>query len=479
VARDDTATTSQDVPLIIDVLANDTDADGNLLAPVLATPPAHGTAALAPDNSFTYTPQGGFYGTDSFTYRARDGSVESSAATVSITVNRQNNVPAAIDDSVTTDEDAPATVNVLANDSDPDNDSLTVSVVTQAAHGLVINNADGTVTYTPDGNFNGPDAFSYTISDGYGGADTATVNVTVLPVNDSPVARDDAATTDAGTPVTIDVVSNDTDPDGDSCGVASVTHGGHGAVIVNADGTVTYTPEADYSGTDNFTYTVTDGNGGTDTATVAVSVGAVPYEEDFDNGPIENPDVRLGNWRTAPDPSASYPGDQCLVGEAVGGGNAIFAGGFDLAGSSSVDIQVTFNAEDIIPGSRWSNAFVIFDYQSPTDFKFAGAFVGLDQWVIGRSASNANGYVVDRVFSERIDALTDYAVQVLIEGSSVTLQVHDGQHYGHKVSHTYSDPRDSLQDGSVGVGTMKGITRFDDLHVESTDRVFGELGGAP
>jgi hypothetical protein len=306
--------------------------------------------------------------------------------------------------------------------------------------------------------------------------DTATVNVTVVPVNDSPVARDDAAKTDASTPVTINVVSNDTDPDGDSCGVSSVTSGGHGVAIVNADGTVTYTPEADYSGTDNFTYTITDGNGGTDTGAVAVSVAAVLYEEDFDNGPIEDPDVRLGNWQTAVDPSTSDPGDQCLLGEAVAGGNAIFARALDEAGSSAVDLQVTFNAEDVIPGKRWSNAFVIFDYQSPTDFKFAGAFVGIDRWVIGRSASNANGYVVDKVLSERIDALTDYAVQLLIENNRVTLKVHDGQRYVPKVSHTYPDSRDSLQDGSVGLGTMKGTARFDDLHVKGTDQVFAELG---
>ena len=119
---------------------------------------------------------------------------------------------------------------------------------------------------------------------------------------------------------------------------------------------------------------------------------------------------------------------------------------------------------------------MIFDYHSPTDFKFAGTFVGIDQWVIGHSANNADGYAVDKVFAERIDALTDYRMQLLIEGSSVTLNVHDGTQYVSKVAHTYGET-DSLQDGSLGLGTLKGRARFDDFRVRAADHVFAQLGG--
>ncbi len=140
-------------------------------------------------------------------------------------------------------------------------------------------NADGTLTYTPAANYNGPDTITYTVSDGQGGESTATVAVGVTPVNDGPVAVDDTATTAEDTPVTIDVLSNDTDVEGDALSVA--TDAGkaptalHGTVTVNADGTLTYTPAANYNGPDTITYTVSDGHGGESTATVAMTVNEV------------------------------------------------------------------------------------------------------------------------------------------------------------------------------------------------------------
>jgi hypothetical protein len=147
--------------------------------------------------------------------------------------------------------------------------------VTAPANGTAVINPDNTVTYTPDANFYGSDSFSYTISDGAGGSDTAVVTITVTPVNDAPVANDDVATTLQDTTVTIDVLANDSDVEGDALSVTAVTIPTNGSVVINPDNTVTYTPDASYSSTDSFSYTASDGNGGSDTAVVTITVTPV------------------------------------------------------------------------------------------------------------------------------------------------------------------------------------------------------------
>ncbi|KKK79943.1 hypothetical protein LCGC14_2828440, partial [marine sediment metagenome] len=208
-----------------------------------------------------------------FQVEVSDGQ-DTTTDTVTITVNHINDNPDAVNDAVTTNEDAAVTTgNVLTNDTDPNSDTLSVASFTQASNGTVVDNGDGTFTYTPDANFNGSDSFTYTISDGAGGTDTATVNVTVNAV---PVGVDDNVTTNEDTAVTTaNVLANDTDLDGDTLSVASFTQASNGSVVDNGDGTFTYTPDANFNGSDSFTYTVTDGAGGTDTATVDVTVNAV------------------------------------------------------------------------------------------------------------------------------------------------------------------------------------------------------------
>lgn len=189
---------------------------------------------------------------------------------LTIEIVAYNAPPVAIDDSAITDEDTPVTIDVLANDSDIDGDSLTVTSATDPFHGMVVINPDNTITYTSDVNYNGGDFFSYTADDAYGGVDTAIVTVSIAPVNDSPpVAEDDTATTNEGTPVTIDVLANDSDADLDPLTVTSATDPAHGMVVINPDNTITYTP---YHGDDAFNYTIDDGFGGVDTATVSVTV---------------------------------------------------------------------------------------------------------------------------------------------------------------------------------------------------------------
>jgi hypothetical protein len=136
-------------------------------------------------------------------------------------------------------------------------------------------NPNGSFTYTPDDDFNGTDSFSYTVSDGNGGTDTATVTATVTPVNDAPVAVDEAVTVaeDSGATV-INVLGNDTDVDGDTLTFDGFTQATNGTVSLN-NGVLTYAPNANFNGTDSFTYFVSDGNGGTDTGQVSITVSSV------------------------------------------------------------------------------------------------------------------------------------------------------------------------------------------------------------
>ena len=175
-----------------------------------------------------------------------------------------NDAPVAADDSATTNEDAPVTVDLLANDSDTDGalDPNTVVVTTSPAHGsVVVDPLTGQATYTPDPNYNGPDTFTYQVCDTDGSCVSAAVTIDVAPVNDAPTAADDTATTGEETPVAIDVLVNDVDADGalDPASVTVTVAPAHGTTSVDpATGVITYTPDPSYNGPDTLTYQVCD-----------------------------------------------------------------------------------------------------------------------------------------------------------------------------------------------------------------------------
>jgi M6 family metalloprotease-like protein len=272
-AVDDSATTDQDQSVTIDVLANDGDDDGDVLSVTGASQGLNGSTTINANGTITYTPNAGFTGNDAFTYTISDGNGGSDSATVSVSVT-PNQAPTAANDAATTEEGQSVTIDVLANDSDADGDSLSVSAVTQPAHGASEVNGDATVTYTPNAGFIGTDAFTYTISDGRGGSAGATVSVMVQSTNQGPSAVNDYAVTDEDMAVTVVVLANDSDPDGDSLTVSGVSQPAHGLAEVNGDGSITYTPDAGFFGTDAFTYTISDGRGGSSSATVSVNVRA-------------------------------------------------------------------------------------------------------------------------------------------------------------------------------------------------------------
>jgi M6 family metalloprotease-like protein len=224
----------------------------------------------------------GATGTYTAALRVTDPGGLSDLDTVEITITG-NGGPNAVDDSATTDEDTAVDVAVLANDTDPEGGELTVVSASQPAHGTTAVNPDGTVTYTPDPNFAGTDTFSYTVRDDGGLEDSAIVTVTVNEVNDQPVAADDAYETARDTTLEVTapgVLGNDTDVDGDDLTASGPTAGPfEGTVVVNGDGSFTYTPEPGYTGTDQFAYEVSDGRGGTGSATVVITVRDTGGEE--------------------------------------------------------------------------------------------------------------------------------------------------------------------------------------------------------
>ncbi len=293
VAVDDAQSTDEDTSVTFDPRINDTDVDGDTLTITGTSTPANGSVTINGDGTLTYTPDADYNGPDSFTYTISDANGGTDTATVAITVNPANDPPVAVDDSANTNEDVAVVISPLGNDTDADGDPLTITATSGATNGNVVNNGNGTITYTPDANFNGQDSFTYTISDGQGGTDTATVIIAVASVNDLPDAVDDTGTTDENMAVTIDVSANDTDLDGDSLTITTVSAASNGTASNNGDGTITYTPDTNFHGSDSFTYTISDGNGGTDSATVVVTVNSV------NDAPVASPDLLITQAGTA------------------------------------------------------------------------------------------------------------------------------------------------------------------------------------
>ncbi|MYH50145.1 MAG: tandem-95 repeat protein [Gammaproteobacteria bacterium] len=209
------------------------------------------------------------------TVTATDAPGGEARAEVEVQVVDVNEHPAATDDALSVAEDRRTRVDVLANDDDPDRgDRIRVVSVGAPEHGQAqVVGAGAAVQYAPDPNYHGPDRFTYVVADAGGLADTATVQVTVTPVNDAPGAADDQATTREDEAIEIPVLDNDADLDGDRLRVRSVSPAGHGTAAVAADRThVTYVPNPNYHGPDRFTYVVADAGGLADTATVEVTV---------------------------------------------------------------------------------------------------------------------------------------------------------------------------------------------------------------
>ena len=282
-AVNDQATVAEDSgPNGVAVLANDSDPDaGQTVSVISVTQGAHGSVSFTAAGA-TYTPHLNFNGNDSFTYTVSDGNGGTDTATVSVTVTPVNDAPDAVADQPSVAEDSgPNVLAVRANDSDVDGDALTITAVTQPASGgtVAVSNGGATVTFTPTLNFNGQASFTYTLSDGQGKTDTASVAVTVTPVNDAPIAAGDAYTTVQGTVLTVaapGVLQNDSDVEGASLTAVVAATPANGTLTLNANGSFGYTPNAAFSGVDSFTYRASDGSAQSSPVTVTLTVTPAP-----------------------------------------------------------------------------------------------------------------------------------------------------------------------------------------------------------
>lgn len=289
VAVADQYSVNEDGVLTVDaaagVLQNDSDVDGNPLTAVLTDDVDNGTLTLNANGSFTYTPDGDFSGTDSFSYQVNDGTgLTSNIVTVQLTVNAVPDAPVAVADQYSVDEDGVLTVSALAgllvNDRDADGNPLSAVLTDDVDNGTLTLNPDGSFTYTPIADYNGTDSFSYRVTDGTGlSSDVVTVQLTVNPVADVPLALPDQYRLDEDTVLTVTVpdgiLSNDRDADGDVITVQLVDNVANGVLNLASDGSFTYAPNTDFNGVDRFTYQATDGSGQSNVVTVELLVGDV------------------------------------------------------------------------------------------------------------------------------------------------------------------------------------------------------------
>ncbi len=280
-AVDYSQTISEDAgPTLLNVLMSGSDPDGDPLTVIAVGTPSKGTATFTP-GFITYTPDANATGTDTFSFTIADADGTPASATVHVTITAVNDAPSPGADAVTVAEDqaVASSVAVLENDTDVDGDTLSVAAAGGAARGVVT--ITGTsVRYKPNANAFGSDTVTYTVSDGHGGTATGSIAVTITPANDPPNAVNDGVPTPinlvlGGGAQAVPVLSNDTWlPDApESLSIVSVTKGGHGMVAITGGGSgLTYLPTGTTAGIDVFTYTISDGHGLTDTASVQINV---------------------------------------------------------------------------------------------------------------------------------------------------------------------------------------------------------------
>ncbi len=267
VAVADVAETNEDEPIIVDVLANDTDSDtGDSMDSstlIVAIQPLHGVATVE-SGQILYEPEIDYTGSDVFSYTVRDSTGRlSNSAEVRVNIAGINDAPVALADNAVTDEDTMVEIAVLLNDSDIDGfvDITTVAVVRQPVEGTIGVSELGVVSYTPKANVYGTDSFTYIVKDNEDAtSEEVTVDVIINSVNDAPVANDDIATLLEDSTHAINVLGNDNDIDGqlDFSSVSVISPPSQGSVSVAGNGTISFTPATNFSGEDNFTYQVSD-----------------------------------------------------------------------------------------------------------------------------------------------------------------------------------------------------------------------------
>ena len=342
-AANDAYSTNEDVVLTVaapGVLGNDSDVDNPALTAVFVSGPSNGTLTLNADGSFSYTPNANFNGTDTFTYRVSDGTAESGAVTVTLTVTPVNDAPVANSQSVTTNEDADGPI--ILTGSDLDGDALTFSVVDGPAHGTLTGTPPN-LTYTPALNYNGSDSFTFRASDAGANSNLATVSITVTVVNDAPVAANQSVTTNED--VALAITLGGSDVEGGALTFTITSGPSHGTLSGTAPN-VTYTPAANYNGPDSFTFTANDGTADSAPATVSITVTAV------NDAPVADDETNSTNEDTTLTVADGSAGD-VLVGDVDVDGDALSVTQFTVAGDAS---GKRFEFEGNLSGVHWIGA---------------------------------------------------------------------------------------------------------------------------
>ena len=263
----------EDSSVTVDLLAGVADVDGDTLNVTIVIGPAHGTLTQNADGSFTYIPDANWNGTEAIEYAVSDGTVSVPARLI-VNVRPINDAPVAHADAAMLPEDGQARIDVLSNDLDIDGDALTTALVQGPQHGMVIRNDDGSFTYTAESDWNGTDRFTYRVSDGALEA-IAEVILMVTAVNDAPTAGNQVSATAEDTPITGDLLAGAADIDSVILAASIVTGPSHGQLSLNADGSFQYVPQADWNGSDSFTYRVNDGELDSALATVTMTIAPV------------------------------------------------------------------------------------------------------------------------------------------------------------------------------------------------------------
>ncbi|MES2660549.1 MAG: Ig-like domain-containing protein [Verrucomicrobiota bacterium] len=284
VAAGDSYSTPEDIALVVPaagVLANDSDGEANLLTAILDAGPANGTVTLNLNGSFTYTPASGYFGNDSFTYHANDGTLNSNIATVNLTVIEAIPVAVAVADSYSTNENTALVVppaGVLANDTEPDSRPLTAALNAAPSHGTVNLAANGGFTYQPAAGYFGTDSFTYHADNGLADSNIQTVTITINEVIPAPVATADSYQVNEDTALVVPaagVLANDSDPRSRTLTAVLDDGPDHGVLALNPNGGFTYTPVTAYLGPDSFTYHARNGFLNSDIVTVNLTVNEV------------------------------------------------------------------------------------------------------------------------------------------------------------------------------------------------------------
>ncbi|MGE3165611.1 MAG: Ig-like domain-containing protein [Planctomycetota bacterium] len=411
--------TPEDTPITLDLgsLVIDVDADPVQISAIV-TPPVQGTLGALSGGSVTYTPAPDQSGTDTFRFRASDGQGGDVEADVSLTIQPVNDAPVAQSGvALSTPEDTALTIDLGSLVTDVDGDPVQIDAIVQLPSLGTVGAIVGTsVEYTPAANQSGADSFRYRAIDGQGGSVEGEVAITIDPVNDDPVAVDDIADTLEGVAVVVAVLANDSDAELDPLTILSVTAPGLGTAVIAPSGTeIEYTPPSTGCVTDSFTYTIGDGNGGTATGTVDVTVicaelelSGSPIQETYDVT-MPSPVVTTTISLREPPTSTGFPSDVTgwvvviehdpnLLSFVAATPSAILAAlnggaGPDVFDATSptpgvVNVTVTLGASVLVPGSG-ADLFTV-EYQ-PVSSAATGNLVGITTFLTWGQSTIALG----------------------------------------------------------------------------------------